>query len=83
MPEMHLRLKKNQKFEETGGLEYIYLNELDKVYFQYDMAYEDFKYLPIRIAADKVLLDEALNIAKNPNYDEYQRSLVSMSYKFF
>ena len=83
MPEMHLRLKKNQKFKETGDLEYIYLNELDKVYFQYDMAYGDFKYLPIRTAADKVLLDEALNIAKNPNYDEYQRSLVSMSYKFF
>ena len=83
MPKMHLRLKKNQKFKETGGLEYIYLNELDKVYFQYDMAYGDFKYLPIRTAADKVLLDEALNIAKNPNYDEYQRSLVSMSYKFF
>ena len=29
-------------------------NELDKSYFQHDMAYEDFKYLPRRTASDKV-----------------------------
>ena len=48
------------------------------------MAYEDFiKDLPRRAAAGKVLLDKAFNIAKNPRYDEYQRELASMVYKFF
>ena len=27
--------------------------------------------------------DKAINIAKNPKYDEYQRGLASMVYKFF
>ena len=27
--------------------------------------------------------DKAFNIAKNPKYDEYQRGLTSMVYKFF
>ena len=30
-----------QKFKETGNSRYIYKNELDKAYFQYDMANED------------------------------------------
>ena len=29
------------------------------------------------------MLDEAFNIAKNPNYDRYQRGLASMVYKCF
>ena len=47
------------------------------------MAYGDFKDLNRRAAADKVLCDKAFNIAKYPKYDEYQRGLVSMVYKFF
>ena len=47
------------------------------------MAYGDFKYLKRRTASDKVLRDKAFNIAKNPKYDEYQRVLASMVYKFF
>ena len=47
------------------------------------MAYVDFTDLPRKTAADKVLPDKAFNIAKNPRYDEYQRGLVSMFYKFF
>ena len=35
------------------------------------------------MASDKVLRDKAFNIAKIPNYDEYQRGLASMVYKFF
>ena len=35
-----------------------------------------------RTASDKVLRDKAFNIAKNPKYDEYQRGLASMVYKF-
>ena len=47
------------------------------------MAHGDFKYLKRRTASDKVLRDKAFNIAKNPKYDEYQRVLASMVYKFF
>ena len=46
------------------------------------MANGDFKDLP-RTAPDKVLRDKAFNIAKNAKYDEYQRSLASVVYKFF
>ena len=47
------------------------------------MAYEDFKYLTRRAASNKILRDEAFNIAKNPKCDEYQRCLDSMVYNFF
>ena len=47
------------------------------------MAYGDFKDLPRRTAVDKVLCDEAFNIAKNSKYDGYQRGLASMVYTFF
>ena len=36
-----------------------------------------------RTASDKVLIDKAFNIAKNPKYDRYQRRLASMVHKFF
>ena len=89
MPEMHLRqpgftysacgpfTKKKervQKFKETGDLWYIYQNELDKACFQD---------LTRRIASDKILRNKALNFARNPKYDECQRSLASKVYKFF
>ena len=66
-----------------GDTSYIYKNELDKVCFQHDMAYGDFKDLAKRTASDKTLRDKAFNIAKNPKYDGYQRGLASMVYKFF
>ena len=80
MPEMHLRQpgftysacgpftrnkKRIQKFKETGDSRYIYKNELDKVFFQHDMAYGGFKYLSKRTAADKVLKNKAFNFAKD------------------
>ena len=98
MPEMHLRQpgftykacgpftkskKRIQKFKQTGDSRYIYRNELDKVSFQHDMAYGDFKDLKRRTAADNVLRDKAFNIAINPKCDGYQRALASMVYKFF
>ena len=98
MPEMHLKQpgftysacvpfskhkERIQKFKETGDARYIYRNELDKACFPHDMAYGDFKDLAKRTASDKVLRDEAFNIAKNPKYDGYQRGLASMVYKFF
>ena len=98
MPEMHLKqpgftysacgpFTKNkeriQKFKETGDTSYIYKNELDKVCFQHDMAYEDFKDLKRRTVSDKIVRDKAFNIAKNPKYDGYQIGLASMVYRFF
>ena len=98
MPQMHLRqpgftysacgsFTKNKeripKFKETGDTSYIYKNELDKVCFQYDMAYGDFKDLTKRTAADKALRDKAFKIASDQKYDGYQRGLASMVYKFF
>ena len=47
------------------------------------MAYGDFKDISRRTASDKVLRDKAFNIAKNPEYDRYQRRLASMVYKLF
>ena len=58
-----------QKFKETGDGRSIYQNELDKAYFQHDMAYGCFKGLARRSASDKVLRDKALNIAKNIKYN--------------
>ena len=47
------------------------------------MAYKDFNDSARRTASDKKLRDKAFNIAKNPKFDEYQRDLASMVYKFF
>ena len=76
-------LKTRKEFKETGDTNYIYKNELDKACFQQDMAYGDFKDVARRTASDKVLRDKAFHVAKNPKYDEYQRGLASMVYKFF
>ena len=72
-----------QKFKEIGDTKYIQSNELDRAYFQHDMASGDFKNLATRTASDKVLRDKAFNITKNPKYDGYKRGLASMVYKFF
>ena len=69
-----------QKFKETGDTSYIYKNELDKLCFQHDMAYGDFKDLARRTSSDKVLRDKAFNIAKNSKYEGYQIGLASMVY---
>ena len=47
------------------------------------MAYEDFKDLTRRTVSDIILRNKAINIAKNPKYDEYQRDLASIVYNFF
>ena len=98
MPEMHLRqprftysacgpFTKNKerikKFKETGDTNYIYKNELDKAYFQHNMSYGNFKDLTKRTIADKVLRGKAFKIGSDQKYDEYQRELTSMVYKFF
>ena len=98
MPEMHLRkpgftysacgpFTKNkqriQKFLQIGDTNYIYKNELDKACFEHDMVYGKCKDLEKRTQSDKVLKDKAFAIASNSKYDEYQRGLTSMVYKFF
>ena len=62
---------------------YIYQNKLDKACFQHDMAYRDFKDLNRRAAANKVLRDNAFDIAENPKYDGCQRGIHPMPYRFF
>ena len=98
MPEMHLRQpgftysacgpftktkERIQKFKETEDSRCIYQKELDKARFRHDMAYGDFKDLTRRTASDKILLDKAYNIAKNPKHDIYIKFLASMIYKSF
>ena len=99
MPEMHLtqprfvysacgpftrHQEKIKEFKRTGDMRYIYRNELDKACFQHDSAYADHKDLINRTEADKVLRDQAYDIASNPEYDGYQRGIASMVYyKFF
>ena len=97
IPEMHLRqpgftysacgpFTKNKErienFMKTGNTDFIYKNELDRACFQHDMAYGKTKDLEKRTQSDKVLRDKAFKIAKNPKYDDYQRGLTSMIYKF-
>ena len=67
-----------QKFKETRDSKYVYQNELDKACFQHDMAYGDFKDLPKRTAADKVLCGKGFSITKNLKSDGYQHELASM-----
>ena len=39
--------------------------------------------MPRRTVPDKVVCDEAFSIAKNSNFDGYQRGIVSMVYELF
>ena len=75
--------ERTKKFKETGDSRYIYQNELDIACFQHDLAYGDFKDLKRITAADNILRDKALNIARSPKYDSYQKEVTSMVYKFF
>ena len=72
-----------EKFKETGDTSYIYKNELDKAFFQHDMAYGVFKDLARRKNSDKNLRDKAFNIAKSSKYRGYQKGLASLVYKLF
>ena len=98
LPEMHLKqpdvtysacgpfTKNNErieKFMQTENTDYICKNDLDKAWFQHDMAYGKYKDLTKRTQSDKVLRDKTFEIASNPKYDGYQRRLASMVFKFF
>ena len=79
MPEMHLRqprltytdsgsfaINKEgiQKLRETGYSIYIYQRELDKAFFQHDLVYADFKYLPTKTSSDELFIDKIGKLAK-------------------
>ena len=98
MPKSHLRqprltysaygsLTKNKErikeLKESDNSRYIYQNELDKACFQHNMAYGDFKDLPRRTGAYKVLQDKAFNFSEYLKYDGYQRGLSSMVLIFY
>ena len=68
---------------QTRNTDFIYKNELDKVYFQLDMGYGKAKDLAKRTQSDKVLKDKAFKIASDWKYNGYQRGLASMVYKLF
>ena len=72
-----------KEFKRTGDTRYVYRNELDKACFQHDSAYADHKDLINRTEADNVLRDKAYDVARNPEYDGYQRGLASIVYKCF
>ena len=72
-----------QKFMQTENTNFIYKNDIDKTYFQHDMAYGKSKDLAKRTQSDKVLRDKAFEIASDLKYDGYQRGLASMVYNFF
>ena len=72
-----------QKFREIDDLNYIYKKELDKVCFAHDAAYSDRKDIAQRTISDSILEERTYEITANPKYDEYQRGLASMVYKFF
>ena len=75
--------ERRQKYKETGYSRYTYQDKLDKACFQHGMVYGDLKDLPRRTASDKSLRAKAFKIAKNLKYDEQQRGLSSIVYKFF
>ena len=81
MPEMHVKqsgftysicgpFTKNkeriEKFTQTGNTDFIYKNELDKAYFQHNMAYGKSSDLTKTTQSDNVLRDKAFKIASDP-----------------
>ena len=76
--------ERTQKVRETGNLKHFYRNELGKACFAHDAPYSDSKDLWKRTTSDKILKDNAYEIARNSNYDGYQRALASIIIcKFF
>ena len=55
-----------EKFTHTGNTDFIYKNELDKAYFQHNMAYGKSNDLTKTTQSDNVLRDKAFKIASDP-----------------
>ena len=69
------------KFRETGNVKHLYRNELGEAWFAHDAAYSDSK--AKRSISDKILKDRAYEIARNREYNSYQKALASLICKFF
>ena len=54
-----------KKFMQSGNTDFIYKNEIDKAYFQHDMAYGKSKDLVRKTQSDKVLRDLKLQMIQN------------------
>ena len=68
-----------QKFKEAGDSRYIYQNELDKAYFQHDMAYGDFKDLTRKTVFDKYCVMKHLILLKIQNMMDIEGVLLQWS----
>ena len=70
---VHLQKNKDriEKFMQTRNTDFIYRNELNKPYFQHDMAYSKSKDLAKRTQLHKGLRDKTSKIASDPKYDGY------------
>ena len=71
-----------EKFRETDNLKHLYKNELNKSCFAHDGANSDSKDLAKETVSDKILKDDASEIARNWNYDGYQGALIRIIFKF-
>ena len=66
-------------FNETGYLNYLYQNELDRSCF----AHSNCSDLTKRTISDKILKDRAYEIAINSKYDGYKKGMANIIYMFF
>ena len=75
--------KKFENSRETGNLQHLYTNDLEKACFAHDAAYSDSEDLAKRTISDKIVKEKASEIARNPKYYGYQTLLASMVYRCF
>ena len=72
-----------QKFRETGNCKQLYRNELEKACFAHNGADSNSKDLAKRTISNKILKNTAYEIARNRQYDGYERALASVVFKCF
>ena len=65
--------KRTQLYNATGNHDHIYINDLDKLAYAHDQAYNQFRDVEGRKASDKVLVDGATKIYKDPSKNLTQR----------
>ena len=68
--------------KEFKNLKHLYRNKLDKACFAHHAAYSNCKDLGKRTISDQILRERDYEIARNCNYDGYNRALVSMDVCF-
>ena len=68
--------EKIEKFMQEGNADFIYRNELDKAYFQHDMAYGNSRELAKRTQSDKVLKLQFESFVKHLKLPLIQKMMV-------